>query len=800
MGLRSVKGKARKDRVPRTTSRQKLGLVVLGAVLFTLCVGAIEMVLGSLDWGGAAPYRDPYVGFVPGSDLFERTGTGASARYRTRTEKLAFFNEQTFPAEKARDAYRVFVVGGSTVAGRPYDAHVAFPAWLERYLAARDPSRSWEVVNAGAISYASYRIAVLMEELVDLQPDLFVVYTGHNEFLEQRTYADVAHPPAWEVMAERGLARLRSWRLARRQVDHWRGSGDSEPVVPSTLTDEVTTKLAGWAGLDRYRRDRALESAVVEHFDFNLRRIVGLARQSGAEVILVTPVANLADFSPFKSEHREGLGGEAKARFEKLMRDGEAMHAAGSLGPARARFEAAREIDDQWAGVHFLLGRVALAQAVFDEARQALMTAKNLDVAPLRALDVIEERVTTVARDLEVPLIDLRSTLEADSRARFGHPILGEAYLLDHVHLNTAVHQRLATMIENWLANRGVAATAPTWSEAQRQAIDAEVLAGLDQRYYAQRDLNLGKVLGWAGKLAEAEAPLLRAAAVLEDDPELQLNLGILMLKTNRLGEAEAALSRVVALDPSRAEGWFNLGVVLGRSGDLEGGIRALRRAIAQRSDYPEAHHDLGTLLFRSAALDDAAAAFQRALALDPTAAPALRGLGLTYRRLGRRDEARRAFEQALTLEPASADAHYNLGLLNAESGDAAAAETSYERAVSIDPSHVAARTNLGILFAGAGRLKDAREQLEAAVATRPNAADAYLNLGVVRDQLGDADGALEAIRRAVDLAPENARARLALAMLLLARGDIAAAREHAAVAEAAGLTVPPALRGRFQP
>ena len=37
--------------------------------------------------------------------------------------------------------------------------------------------------RSGGVSYASYRVAALMEELVRYEPDLFVIYSGHNEFL-----------------------------------------------------------------------------------------------------------------------------------------------------------------------------------------------------------------------------------------------------------------------------------------------------------------------------------------------------------------------------------------------------------------------------------------------------------------------------------------------------------------------------------------------------------------------------------------------------------------------------------------
>ena len=81
----------------------------------------------------------------------------------TAVNKLEFFNGQTFPREKARGHYRIFCVGGSTTYGRPYDDKTSFSGWLRELLPMVDSGRDWEVINAGGISYASYRVAMLME-------------------------------------------------------------------------------------------------------------------------------------------------------------------------------------------------------------------------------------------------------------------------------------------------------------------------------------------------------------------------------------------------------------------------------------------------------------------------------------------------------------------------------------------------------------------------------------------------------------------------------------------------------------
>ena len=124
-------------------------------------------------------------------------------------------------------------MGGSTTYGRPYFDNVSFCGWLRAYLQAADPTRNWEVINAGGVSYASYRVAILMEELVEYDPDLFIVYSGHNEFLERRTYPQIIA----RKMAE-GL--IASSRGGEDKVgDVLKRAATTPGLRPVTLTPEL---------------------------------------------------------------------------------------------------------------------------------------------------------------------------------------------------------------------------------------------------------------------------------------------------------------------------------------------------------------------------------------------------------------------------------------------------------------------------------------------------------------------------------------------------------------------------------
>ncbi len=163
--------------------------ILFSAVVVVVFFASLEIVLAL---AGVRPMlfeEDPYVGFVSASPLYVEDQDPDGQTYLvTAPNKLLYFNSQRFPPTKPAGTYRIFTLGGSTPYGRPYDDTHSTSGWLRELLPEVDRSQQWEVINAGGISYASYRVARLMERLIEHSPDLFIVYSGHNEFLEQRTY------------------------------------------------------------------------------------------------------------------------------------------------------------------------------------------------------------------------------------------------------------------------------------------------------------------------------------------------------------------------------------------------------------------------------------------------------------------------------------------------------------------------------------------------------------------------------------------------------------------------------------
>ena len=523
--------------------------LLFSAIVLVAFFGALELVLAIAGVRPILVDEDPYVGFQSTLKLFEAHPDGG--RYETATNKLALFNPQSFAIDKPAGGFRVFTVGGSTTYGRPFDDDTSFTAWLREYLEAAAPERSWEVVNAGGISYASYRVASLMEELAEYQPDLFIIYSGNNEFLEKRTYGKLLDEPAVMIRGRMALQRMRLWALGTRVVRAVRKRARAR----YELTGEVEELLDSSAGLDYYSRDVEFHRQVTEHFRVNLGRMVEIARAAGAEVILVTVPVNERSFGPFKSQHRDGLSDSDRARHAELLAVAAAALEAGDAEQALARAAEAVGLDDLHAGGHYLLGTAQLAAG--DEAAAAASFERAIaeDVCPLRALPEMNRAIAETAERYGVELVDFRARLKGLDQAGATPKLLGSEQFLDHVHPTVETHGLLGRALFDRMARMGLVQPTAEQLAGLDEQVSRKILVRVDEEAYARAFKNLSKVLLWAGKKREAEQYARQAAAVLVSDWEVYYNAGVVQLDAGRLEEARESLNEAIRVDPNAAPG-----------------------------------------------------------------------------------------------------------------------------------------------------------------------------------------------------------------------------------------------------
>lgn len=588
----------------RLSVRRKLwfsGLTLVGFLL------GLELALSVAGVQPVTDTRDPFVGFVGAVSLLEESHElDGSTSMVTRPSKQVWFNSQKFPAVKPKGTRRVFCVGGSTTFGRPYSDSTSFCGWLREFLPVVDSSCQWEVINAGGVSYASYRVAAVMEELAAYEPDLFIIYTGQNEFLEDRTYGDILNRSSVLLQLQSVLAKTRVYALADQMVGVKVHASDHDEVVDgrATLPGEVDERLNHTIGPVDYVRDDAWRAKVVRHFEVNLRRMIQLGRQSGAQVVFVSPSSNARDCSPFKSEST-GLA-ERGFTAEELRLVQQAVGASAKVRSTEATsgvstdlLAKAVRLDPRNADLHYRLGQALFAEGNYAQAEVEFGRAVQEDICPLRAAEDLQLTLQRVTSEEQVTLVDFDGLLRAKSVAELGHACLGEEYFVDHVHPTIDVHRQLAIWIVKALQEQSYVGgddVAGAELQMQFEEVAKRVLVNIDETQHGVALRNLAKVLHWSGKFEEASRRASDALELLRNDPESRFVLADCLKNLGNPDEAQMQYLFLLQDHPNYARAYLPYGELLMQKGEQEAALDYLMMAALNQPNNTYAHLTLGKL------------------------------------------------------------------------------------------------------------------------------------------------------------------------------------------------------------
>ena len=479
-------------------------LVVLSPLAF---VTGVELGLRALGFGYAPTLFRP----VPGADAYT---TNLDFAYRFFSRDIAIRPVPLyFAAEKPEDGYRVFVVGGSAAFG-DFMPEYGLARILEVLLGERYPGVAFEVVNAAVAAVNSHVVLSIVREAARHDPDLVVFYIGHNEVVgpygpsSVRTRTGTAGETPGRLRVRVGLW-VRGLRLGqlieRALVALGIGGVGEDPETPAA--GDLTRSLV--------RLDDPRLLPTYAHLERNLRDMLRAATASGGKALVVTVGSNLRNFSPFASLHRRDLGHEETAAFDAAYAEGVARQGRGSCEDALVAYSQAAAIDEEFAALDFQRGTCLLQLGRIDEAREALVRARDLDTGRYRA----DSAINTILRET-VAAMEADGLRLLDGEVRFAEsrlapvPIPGDEFFYDHVHLSfdgsyllaRAVFEAVEPMLPAWIRSRATGSPASASAVAEALALtpfDRERLASL----IAARKANLGaEPEGEGAEVARASA------------------------------------------------------------------------------------------------------------------------------------------------------------------------------------------------------------------------------------------------------------------------------------------------------
>jgi len=197
---------------------------------------------------------------------------------------------QTFSYKKSDDTFRIFCLGGSTTAGFPYEMTVPFPQQLKFMLEHDYPEKKFEVINLGLSAVNSFTVLDWIPEVVKQEPDLVIIYMGHNEFYG-------AYGAASSISLGNS-GRLSRFMLKMQKVRLYNGMKSlANSFRPDNSNMDVTL-------MEKIVKDRnipidsKLRDVTYKNYADNLEIILAKLKKKEIPVVMGNLVSNLQDQSP----------------------------------------------------------------------------------------------------------------------------------------------------------------------------------------------------------------------------------------------------------------------------------------------------------------------------------------------------------------------------------------------------------------------------------------------------------------------------------------------------------------------
>ncbi len=312
--------------------------------------------------------------------------------------KRYFFNQKTIPdpsndlfrKEKPDNGYRIFVMGGSTTAGYPYGENLMFSRILHKRLAYTFPDREIEVVNTATTAINTYTLLDFIDEILEQEPDLILIYSGHNEFYGALGVASAESlgriPGVVKTMLE--LQKFKTVLLLRSTMvkiaSLFKDEAGQDPTA--TLMERLVEEQTILYGSDLYEAGKA-------QFRQNLDAIQKKIKKAGVQVMVSELVSNVRDHAPFVSKK------------------------TGDYPPAYNVFNQARVYE---------------MQKNYDEAREKYYRAKDLDALRFRAAEDFNRIIYEVAEKNNAIVVPMKAFFEEVAI----NGLIGNNLMVEHLHPN----------------------------------------------------------------------------------------------------------------------------------------------------------------------------------------------------------------------------------------------------------------------------------------------------------------------------------------------------------------------------
>lgn len=564
------------------------------------------------------------------------SGEGEFAeKYVLNPHFLGAMSFQSFAKIKPPGVKRVFVLGGSAAFGWPGPNSSSFSGYMQRALEKAAPGK-YEIVSVAAMSYGSHRVLNLLHDVVGFQPDVIIIWSGNNEYIERNVFSSFARSATMDSV-QRVLRHSSTYRALRLVL---------QSTVPSLFVQPQGVDITNPRNVPMVRRgmmgrSSEMDRQVMEEYRNNLQSMARLIKESGAVGIFCTVPVNLSGWAP-SNVHPEFIDAAQSAGWDVLQQHAFTLWDQRKYAEALPSLRQLVEMTPRYALGHYLLGTCYQSLGRIDEAKFEFNLARDLDPRPMRALTSFDRTIREIAAAQGVALVDL----EKEIIDRSGTGISGEEFFLDYVHLTELGNKFAASLVLSELLRGTGSGLSGTVTE----------------RLIAEDDW-FARNFNW--------------------DVDYYYTLGMTFQNNGDTGRAEEAYLLALQGDPAFPEAAANLGNIYEKRGDLQAARRLYEQAMRSDPDTVVIA-DLARLLYLQGDKDGALAVGQRVVSKGVVNIPLLILLGDIESEAGDNQAAISYYRQALDVGGEGHDLMMKLGNAFQREGDVVNAQAAFEQAKAI--------------------------------------------------------------------------------------------------------------------
>ena len=378
------------------------------------------------------------IGYGENYELFHKVISENDTEYYVMNAEISkkYFRNTGFHSDNQSDlflkhktdkTYRIFVQGASTVVGFPFYKNASFPRLLKHRLSRTFPDRNIEVVNTGITAVNSYTLWDLTNKIIEKEPDLVIIYAGHNEYYGALGAGSSVyigkHPTIVRFYLK--IKNLRFFQLLENSyIKMVESNNESGYEVGETTLMEVMARE------QQIPYQSEVYEAGIDQFRSNLKSILKKYRKNEIPVLLSTVVSNEKDVAPFISSPLNDK------KFQQSLRS----------SPMNAG-----RIAENNAKAAYQLGKFYVEKNQ-DSAGKYFEIAKEMDQLRFRAPEKINSIIKELATEKNVHLVDAKSLFRSKSKSGF----IDDELLTEHVHPNVKGNFILADAFYNKLKELNV--------------------------------------------------------------------------------------------------------------------------------------------------------------------------------------------------------------------------------------------------------------------------------------------------------------------------------------------------------